>query len=84
MLLDTATSLADFLNHNSPRFLATVLDFGNKGWVIVGEKLPDGSRRLFRETISDPADYVRRARAGITGIDTEYDALIEEWLRRQA
>ena len=83
MLLKTAYSLSDFLNQNSSRFLATVLEFGDKGWVIVGEQMPGGTRHLYSETIADPAEYLRRARAGIVAVDPEYHNLIADWLSLQ-
>jgi hypothetical protein len=83
MLLEAAISLADFLNQNSQRFIATVLDFGNKGWVIIGEVLPDGRKRLFQETIADPTAYLKRVENGLAGTDSEYHQIIARWLSLQ-
>jgi hypothetical protein len=78
MELHDALSLADFINGHGSRFCANVLDFGSRGWVIVADK----DRDRYLEPISDPRDYVRRARQGILKIDDTYRDLLAEWVAK--
>jgi hypothetical protein len=77
MELDSAISLANFINDRNHGFTANVLAFGNnRGWVVVKDK--HTHRHL--EPIADPHDYLRRARLGILKIEDAYHDLIAEWI----
>jgi poly-D-alanine transfer protein DltD len=76
MELDSAISLADFINNRGNRFIAKVLHYGNRGWVLVLDKHTDEHL----EPIADPHDYLRRARLGILKIEDAYHDLVAEWI----
>jgi hypothetical protein len=80
MYIDDAWSLADYINDNNTRFHAVVLDFAERGWVIVTDRQAENSSDAYQEPIVDPRDYLRRADHGLLQIDGEYRCLLETWL----
>lgn len=77
MYLNEAGSLADFINEERTCFQATVLDFGERAWVIVRDTRAD----RFLEPIVNVGDYLIRVDQGSLQIDAEYRALLEAWMR---
>jgi hypothetical protein len=76
MELNRAISLADFINERNQRFTAKVLDFSNRGWVLVKDTGDD----RYLEPIADLHDYVRRARQGQMRLDDACRNLLTEWV----
>jgi hypothetical protein len=79
MEINSACSLAGYINERGSRFHANVLDFGSQGWVIVSDRETD----KYLEPIADPQDYLRRSQAGMLRIDAAYHDLIDAWIKQQ-
>jgi hypothetical protein len=73
---DDAHDLASFINERGSRFSAGVLQFGDRGWVVV----KDTHTQRHLEPIADPEDYLHRANAGVLQIDDACRDLINEWV----
>ena len=80
MDIDRAFSLATFINDRSTRFHAEVLHFDSKGWVLIADNAVKGERRTHPEPITDPENYLRRAKEGLLHIDEECRHLVEYWV----
>ena len=53
----------------------------DNGWVILSDKLEDGSRRINTEPIANPDDLLRRVQVGLARIDPECHELLLAWQR---
>jgi hypothetical protein len=79
MDIETGCSLAIFINGNSTRFSAKVLDFGQKAWVIIRDNEADHSQQ-YAEPIADVVDYLARGEGKVPPMDAEYRSLLLSWV----
>jgi hypothetical protein len=82
MTINTGSSLATFINDNSKRFSASVLDFDQRAWVIIRDN-KSGHTQDYIEPILDVADYLMRAERRSRRLDTEFQNLLLAWLAEQ-
>ena len=76
MEIRRAISLAEFINKQSGRFAAKVLDFSDQGWVLVRDTQDD----QYLEPVADAAEHVRRARQGGLMLDVSYQDMLAAWV----
>ena len=79
MHLDMARRLAAYINDNSDRLTATVLEFAHQGWVIIRDNKVSHTQ-VYVEPIVDVADYLVRAERRSPRLDDEYHNLLMNWL----
>ncbi len=79
MDIETGCALALYINDNSTRFSAKVLDFGQKAWVIIRDN-DVVHREQYAEPIADVSDYLARAENQNPPLDGEYRNLLRAWI----
>ena len=79
MNINTGSSLATYINDNSKRFSANVLDFAQQAWVIIRDN-KTGHTQDYIEPILDVADYLERAERRSRRLDAEFRNLLLGWL----